>query len=188
MVVEVEIARRRFTVDEYHRMGQAGILSEDDRVELIRGEIVQMAPIGPRHAGCVAALNHVLVRAAGDRAILWPQNPVTLPPDSEPQPDIVLVRPRADFYRSAHPQAADVLLLVEVADTTLRYDRRVKLPLYAAEGIRETWIVNLAEECVEVYREPAPGGYRRTERFGRGAPVAPEAFPDIRLGVTDILG
>src|SRR5438128_7324468 len=154
MAVDVEITRRRFTVDEYHRMLDARILTENDRVELVRGEIVQMAPIGSRHAGCVAALNQWFVTALRGRAILWPQNPITLPPDSEPQPDIVLVRPRADFYRSQHPGVDDVLLVVEVADTTYRYDRRVKLPLYAERGIREVWIVNLEGDALEVHRTP----------------------------------
>jgi Uma2 family endonuclease len=188
MALDVEIARRRFTVDEYHRMGEAGILTEQDRVELIRGEVVQMSLIGSRHAGCVAALTHTLVTALGSRAILWPQNPVTLPPDSEPQPDIVLLRPRPDFYRASHPRAIDVLLMIEVADTTLRYDRRVKLPLYAEEGIAEVWIVNLQEECIEIYRGPTREGYRRAERHERGHIVSPEAFSDLVLPVDTILG
>jgi Uma2 family endonuclease len=120
--------------------------------------------------------------------VLWPQNPVTLPPYSEPQPDIVLLAPRDDFYRHGHPRSEDVLLLVEVADTTIRYDRRVKPPLYAEERIREVWIVDLAGDAVEVCRDPTPTGYREVQRLGRGATVSPEAFPDLALSVTDILG
>jgi Uma2 family endonuclease len=188
MALGTDIERRLFTVDEYHRMVDAGILDENDRVELIRGEIVRMAPIGSRHAGCVAALNQWLVTALVGRAILWPQNPVTLPPYSEPQPDIMLVEPRTDFYRTGHPCALDVLLLVEVADTTIRYDRRVKVPLYAEESIREVWIVDLAGEAIHVYRDPHEGSYRHVERLGREASVAPDAFPDLVLSVSAILG
>jgi Uma2 family endonuclease len=188
MALGAEIERRLFTVDDYHRMVDAGILDENDRVELIRGEIVRMAPIGSRHAGCVAALNQWLVTALVGRAILWPQNPVTLPPYSEPEPDIMLVAPRDDFYRSGHPRAHNVLLLVEVADTTIRYDRRVKVPLYAEESIREVWIVDLAGEAIHVYRDPHEGTYRHVERLGRDASIAPEAFPDVALSVASILG
>jgi Uma2 family endonuclease len=188
MALGVEIERRLFTVDEYHRMVDAGILNENDRVELIRGEIVRMAPIGSRHAGCVAALTQWLVTSLAGRAVIWPQNPVTLPPYSEPQPDIMLLVPRADFYRGGHPRSDDVLLLIEVADTTIRYDRRVKLPLYAEEGIREVWIVDLADDAVHVHRRPAGGGYQQVERLGGDASVAPEAFPDVVLSVAHILG
>jgi Uma2 family endonuclease len=120
--------------------------------------------------------------------VLWPQNPVTLPPYSEPQPDIVLLAPRDDFYRHGHPRSEDVLLLVEVADTTIRYDRRVKPPLYAEERIREVWIVDLAGDAVEIHREPRGGVFARTERLTRSATVAPLAFPDVSLAVAEILG
>src|SRR5690348_11493348 len=115
MAIDVELTRRRFTVDEYHRMARAGILNEGDRVELIRGEIVQMTPIGSRHAACVARLNDVLIGRLRGRVIVWPQNPLTILPDSEPEPDIILLRHRADFYAGALPQPDDVALLVEVA-------------------------------------------------------------------------
>jgi Uma2 family endonuclease len=188
MATDVEIQRRRFTLDEYHRMGEAGILHEDDRVELIHGEIVQMTAIGSRHAACVAVLNERLVLRVGDRAVLWPQNPVVILPDSEPQPDVILLKRRPDFYRAALPQAEDVLLLVEVADTSIRYDRNVKRPLYADAGIAEYWIVDLEGEAVEVCRDPEGDRYRSVERLGRGARVAPLAFPDVLLPVDDILG
>jgi Uma2 family endonuclease len=188
MATDVDITRRRFTLDEYHRMGEAGILHEDDRVELIRGELIQMTAIGSRLAACVAFLNQRLVLRLGDRVVLWPQNPVVILPDSEPQPDIVLLKPRPDFYRTALPQAEDVLLLVEAADTSVRYDRNVKRPLYAEAGIVEHWIVNLEREVVEVHRQPQSGAYRHIERIGRGASVAPQAFSDVVLSVDDILG
>jgi hypothetical protein len=187
MAIQTEVRRRRFTREEYHRMADAGILHEDDRVELIEGEIVLMTPIGRRHAACVAELTRLLVPAVANRALLWPQNPITLPNESEPQPDIVLLRPRADRYRQddAHPE--DVLLLVEVADTSQRYDRSVKLPLYGAAGVPEVWIVDLPGEVIEIYRRPTPSGYSQVEQIGRGGVVAPVAFLDIVLPVDTIL-
>jgi Uma2 family endonuclease len=187
MAIQTEARRRRFTREEYHRMAEAGILHEDDRVELIEGEIVHMTPIGRRHAACVAELNRLLVPAVGRRALLWPQNPITLPNDTEPQPDIVLLRPRVDRYLEddAHPD--DVLLLIEVADTSQRYDRLVKLPLYGRAGVPEVWIVDLPGEVIEIHRGPSPNGYARTTRTARGGAVSPEAFPDIVLSVDIIL-
>jgi Uma2 family endonuclease len=187
MAVTVDVSRRRFTVAEYHRMAEAGILTEDDRVELIEGEILQMTPIGRRHAACVAALTNLLVTAVAARAVLWPQNPITLPRDTEPQPDIVLLRPRADGYAEDDARPEDVRLLIEVEDTSLRYDRQVKVPLYARAGIPETWIVDIPGDAVEVYRRPASTGYADPERIGRGGIVSPEAFPDVRLAVDAIL-
>jgi Uma2 family endonuclease len=182
------VARRAFTVAEFHRMAEAGIFSEDDRVELLDGEIVEMTPIGSRHAACVKRLLRALDRGAGDRAILGAQDPIRLGEHSEPQPDVVLVKPRADFYAAAHPGPEDVLLLVEVAESSAEVDRAVKLPLYATAGIPEVWLVDLAGERVEVYREPAAGGYQQTLTLARGDIVSPHAFPDLRLGVAEILG
>src|SRR5881397_290366 len=159
MATDVEVIRRRFTVDEYHRMGEAGILNEDDRVELIRGEIVKMSPIGIQHAACVARLTEILLGRLRGRATLWPQNPLTILPDSEPQPDIILLRHRADFYAGELPGPDDVALLVEVADTSLRYDRHVKGPLYAEAGVQDYWIVDLTGGAVEVHREPVAGAF-----------------------------
>ena len=185
--VEVEVARRRFTVEEYHRMAEAGILGAGDRVELIEGEIIQMTPIGRRHAACVAELNRLLVPAVGGRALLWPQNPIRLPRETEPQPDVVLLRPRADRYIDNEARPEDVLLLIEVADTSQRYDRLVKLPLYARAGIREYWIVDLQGEAIEVYRAPETTRYADLRRVGREGMVSPVVFPDIRLAVEPIL-
>src|SRR5262245_5072588 len=168
MAIQTEARRRRFTREEYHRMAAAGILHEDDRLELIDGEIVEMTPIGRRHAACVAELNRMLVPAIGLRALVWPQNPIILPNDTEPQPDIVLPRPRADRYLQDDARPEDVLLLVEVADTSQRYDRQVKAPIYARAGVAEVWIVDLPAEVIEIYRDPTPGGYARVERVGRG--------------------
>src|SRR5690242_11075679 len=178
-MADVDVARRRFSVDEYHRMGEVGILNEDDRVELIRGEIVHMSPIGTRHAACVARLTELLLARLRGRATLWPQNPLTIVPDSEPQPDIILLHHRADFYAALLPAPLDVALLIEVADTSPRYDRRVKGQLYAESGIRDYWIVDLADDAVDVYREPGAGRFERTERYGRGVVLAPLAYPDV---------
>ncbi|HBH00939.1 MAG TPA: Uma2 family endonuclease [Candidatus Rokubacteria bacterium] len=181
--------RRRFTVEEYHRMGEAGILDEDDPVELIAGEIIVREPIGSRHAGTVNRLNRLWTSRLGERAVVQIQNPIELPEeDSEPQPDVTLLRPRADYYTAAHPVAADVLLVIEVADSTLAVDRRVRMPLYARAGIREAWILDLTADRVEVYRVPTADGYRQVMRFERGHRLAAEAFPDLVVSVEDLLG
>ena len=182
------IVRWKLDVHEYHRMGEAGILTDDDRVELIEGELVQMSPIVSGHSGTVNALTRLLVLAAGNRAMVSVQNPVRLDVHNEPQPDFALLRPRADDYRSELPAPADVLLLIEVADSSLRFDRLVKLPLYARHRIPEVWIVDLPAGAVEVCRGPTPEGYARVVREGRGASVEPEALPGLRLRVDAILG
>lgn len=169
-------------------MGEAGILREDDRVELIDGEIVQMTPIGSAHAACVKRLMHLFVRALADRAIVSVQDPIAIPRGSEPQPDLALLRPRADFYRGGHPQPADVWLVVEVADSSLAYDRAVKLPLYARAGIPEVWLVDLSGDTVEVLRRPAAGRYGETQRRQRSERLGCEAFPDTAFSVDDVLG
>jgi Uma2 family endonuclease len=180
----------RFTVDDYHRMAAAGILTEDDRVELIEGEILAMPPIGEGHAGGVNRLSWLFTDRVGRRAVVAVQNPVRLSRHSEPQPDLAILRPRADFYAGKMPEPDDVLLLIEVSDTTLAYDRDVKVPLYAAAGIAEVWLVDLAGDRLRRYREPdaAAGEYRHVEVLARGATVAPRAFPDVTFNVDEILG
>ena len=185
MAVDVERTRRLFTVDEYHRMAEAGILGEDERVELIEGEIVQMAPIGPRHIGGVINLNRLFITRLGDRAIVSPQNPVVILPRSEPQPDLALLRPRAVSYSRERPRSQDVLLAVEVADTTVRFDRLVKARLYARAGIAEYWLCLALDSAVEVYRGPSADGYGHVTRHGPGESVSPLAFPDVSFAVTD---
>lgn len=180
----VAIRRRRFTVEEYHLMGEAGILHEDDQVELIDGEIVEMTPIGFRHVRCVTFLTALFVRALGDRAVVLTQQPLRLGSRSEFQPDIVLVRPPLERI----PTPPDALLVVEAADTSLDRDREIKLRRYAETGIREVWIVDLNGEAVEVCRRPSPGGYQSARRVGAGIVVSPEAFPDLEIPVADILG
>lgn len=185
MAVEVEVPRRLFTVEEYHRMADAGILGEDERVELIEGEIIQMAPIGPSHAGCVINANRLFITRLGDRAVVSPQNPVVIRPRSEPQPDLLLLRPRAVSYSQELPASQDVLLAVEVADTTVRFDRLVKSRLYARAEIPEFWLCLAREGSVEVYRMPGADGYASVTLHGPGQTISPLAFPDVSFAVTD---
>lgn len=180
--------RRRFTVEEYERMGEVGVFAPDERVELLDGEVVAMSPIGPKHASVVDVLAEELVLLLARRASVRVQNPVRLPPRSEPQPDIVVARRRRDAYRSAHPTAEDTLLVVEVADSSLRIDRAVKLPIYASQGIVEVWIVDLAGDVVHVHTDPVDGGYRDVRTLGRGQRLAPVALPDAVLDVETVLG
>lgn len=188
MVTAVERRKRLFTVADYHRMAESGILAANERVELIEGEILEMNPIGSPHAACVDRLTRLLGRAAGDRAIVRVQNPVQLGELSEPQPDLALLKPRADFYGDAHPGPADILLLIEVADSTLEFDRNRKLPLYAQAGIPEAWIVDLASRAIAVYRNPSPRGYREEVRMGPGASLPVPGLPGETLDVDGILG
>ncbi|MGH7390639.1 MAG: Uma2 family endonuclease [Candidatus Rokuibacteriota bacterium] len=186
MAVEVVAMRRRFTRAEYYRMAEAGILGEDDRVELIRGEIVEMSPIGRRHRAFVGNLNQLLaVRLAG-RAIVWVQNPIVLTDDTEPQPDLAVLRRRPVPYKEREAWAEDALLLVEVADSSLAYDRTTKLRLYAEAGIPEYWVVDCAAEAVEVYRMPGPEGYRDVTRVAGTATLTLQTFPDVELTTTEI--
>ena len=182
-----QVMRRRFTVSEYYRMAEAGILHEDDRVELIEGEIVEMAPIGSRHAACVNRLNNLFARGLVQQAIISVQNPIRLDEHSEPQPDISILRQRSDYYSTAHPGPQDVLLLVEVCDSSVSYDRDFKIPLYARAGIVECWLVLLDEGLIEVYRSPGSGDYREVLQVRRGETLSPLAFPGIVLQVDAVL-
>jgi Uma2 family endonuclease len=187
MAVEVETARRKFTREEYHRMGEVGILKPDDRVELIRGEIVEMSPIGRRHVAFVDNLTQLLVMALAGRAIVSVQSPIALSDDTEPQPDFKIVWRRDVPYKEREAWAEDALLVIEVAETSLRYDRTTKLRLYAEVGIPEYWVVNTVAESVEVHRDPAGSGYREVARIaGPDATVTLRAFPDVTLRLADI--
>lgn len=179
--------RRRFDVAAYHRMAEAGILHPKDRVELIDGEIVEMAPIGSAHSGTTNRLTSLVGRLAADgRVVASIQGPLRLDPFNEPQPDLMLLRPRADFYRASHPSAADVLLLVEIADSSLAYDRGPKLALYARHGVPEIWIVDLAGRAVEVCREPGPDGYAERRRVTEGT-ATPTLVPGLAIDVGALL-
>jgi len=181
------VTTRRFNVEEYHRMAEAGVLHPAERVELIEGEIVQMAAIGSRHAECVDRLTRILVRGIEDRGTVRVQNPVRLSDHSEPEPDIALVRTRPEGYADRHPGPRDTLLVIEVADATLALDRKVKVPLYAQAGIAECWIVDLEADVIDVHRTPHDRAYTQAKRHHRGEVIRPGPAADLRLAVDEIL-
>ena len=178
----------RFTTADYFRMVAAGILTEDDRVELLGGQIVDMSPSNPPHAAAVGRVLRVFNRALrDDQTLSRDQSPLNLEPYDAPEPDVALVRPRADEYTTGHPTAEAVLLVVEVSDSTLLTDRRVKLPLYAAAGLPEVWILNLQQDRLEVYREVAGEQYGVSRIYRHTERIAPLAFPELELAVADLL-
>ena len=180
-----EVTRRRFTVDEHHRMGEAGVLHEGDRVELIGGETVEVGPIGGRHALCVSLLNRLLVKSVGDRALVGPQNPVRLDEHHEPRPDQTVTRDRA--YGRSLPTPEDALLPIEVSDTTLAYDRNVKLPIYARAGIPEVWTVDVNGVRLERHTDPSGDLYRHVELARSRGSLVSTTLPDPTLAVGDVL-
>ena len=184
-----QIAResRRFTVEEYFRMVNAGILQEDERVELIEGEILLMPPIGPRHIGGVIRYARVFIRLAGNRFTVLIQSTVRLGEESAPEPDVALLKFRDDDYSFAHAVPEDVLLIVEVAESSLAYDRDVKAHIYGRAGIPETWVLNLPGDCIERFQEPGTEGYAQHTVLRRGEKVTPLALPDVELAVEDLL-
>jgi Uma2 family endonuclease len=181
------IQRRRFTVADYHRMGDAGILLEDDRVELIYGEIVTMSPIGNPHNAAVDRANRALVRAAGDQAIVRVQGSVVLDDYDEPQPDVVLLKPRDDFYRSQAAGPDDIILIVEMADSSLAYDRELKAHLYAETGVNEYWVVDIKGEQVFAHSGAVKKRYRTVRELHRGESAAPQLLPGCRIAINDLL-
>jgi Uma2 family endonuclease len=184
----VDAKRHRFTRADYHRMAEAGILQPDARVELIDGDIVEMSPIGRRHNSRVDWLNRALSRAVGDEAIVRVQGSIVLDDNDEPEPDLVLLRPRADFYADKDATAEDVLLVVEVADSSEPYDRRTKAPLYARHGIPEYWLLDLTRNTLTRYLDPTPDSYATTRVYRPGESLGPLAFPALSLAVGEILG
>lgn len=176
-----------FTVWDYHRMTEAGVLNEDSRVELIQGQIISMSPIGAPHSRMVNRLTRLLVPLVGARGIVSVQNPVRLDDGSEPQPDVTILHPRMDQDDAGTPGPADVLLLIEVADSSLGFDRATKLPLYAEAGIRDYWIVNLQERAIEVHRSPEDGRYAQVSRTRPGEPLNILTLPGAALPATDLL-
>jgi Uma2 family endonuclease len=186
--VLVRIPRRRFTVTEFHRMAEVGVLSDHDRVELLDGQVVQMSPIGVPHASSVDRLAAVLMRRLAGRANVRVQGPIVLDRFSQPQPDVSVLAARPDFYRAGHPRPRDVLLAIEVMDSSEGYDRTLKLPLYAKAELREVWLVDLKAEHLDVYRRPALRGFREHRTFTRGQAIAPLAFPRTRFRVAELLG
>jgi Uma2 family endonuclease len=185
----VQLVTHRFTAKDFHRMVEAGILREDDRVELLHGEIVDMPPIGPGHAsGVKRLLNSFLPLQLEGEVILSVQDPIHLGGHSEPQPDLALLKPRPDFYAQGHPGPQDVLLAVEVMESSAGYDREVKVPLYTRFGIPETWLVDVERGLIEIYRDPSPEGYRQVHTRRRGEHFSPTAFPHFSLTVDAVLG
>lgn len=169
-------------------MVKAGIFHEDERLELVAGEIIEMSPINVRHAACVKRLNHFFNQQLGERVIVSVQDPIRLDEYSEPEPDVALLQPRPDFYIGGHPEPEDILLLVEVSDTSLAYDQSVKIPLYAKRGISEVWIVDLSGRSIKVYRQPSFDGYQVIRTISQNDIFSPQAFPEKMMKVADILG
>jgi Uma2 family endonuclease len=184
---DLVLPRRRLTVSEFHHMGQAGILTEDDRIELIEGALIEMVPIGSRHASVVDELNHRLTRVIPDIFRVRVQNPLRLSETNEPQPDLALVRARPDRYSRDHPGPEDAVLVIEVGDTTTDYDRQVKVPLYARAGISEVWLVDLTAGHIEYYRRPAPEGYAEVGHVAGDEVVCPVALPQVQLTLNELL-
>lgn len=185
---QLSLRRHRFSVDDFHQMAEAGILSDNDRVELIDGEVVEMAAIGPRHLAGVARTNRLLVQRFSDVAIVSPQSSVRLDEHNEPQPDFALLRLRPDYFATELPTPQDIFLIIEIGDSTAQLDRRVKLPLYGTSGVTELWLVDVTADTITVCREPFGQGYRNVRTYRRGDHIAPLAFPDRAVAVTDILG
>lgn len=182
-----ETSKRLFTVHEYHRMVDAGILRENDQVELIRGEVVRMSPIGPPHDAAILRANRALNRIVGDRALVGIQGSIRLDEYDEPQPDICLLRPRDDFYASRHPGPADILVIIEVADSSLKYDQTVKLKLCAETGVPEYWISSIRDECIIAYSDLRGSAYQNMRELKRGETIAPQLLPGCRIPVDDLL-
>jgi Uma2 family endonuclease len=183
-----QLAKHWISADEYEQMGRAGIFGDYTRLELLEGEIYEMSPIGSYHAACVDLLITLLTEWAQRKFIVRGQNPIRLNDFSEPQPDIALLRWRDDFYKQGHPKPDDVLLLIEVADSTVETDRSYKVPLYAKAGIAEVWLVNLPEEQVELIASPVNGAYQIATTCKRGDTAQSEVIKDLSLNVSDILG
>ncbi|MFO1349314.1 MAG: Uma2 family endonuclease [Gammaproteobacteria bacterium] len=177
----------RWSVAEFHKLAEAGIFTEDDRIELIEGELVEMAPIGSDHGGSVNRLNHKFTALLVNKAIVAVQNPILLGDKSEPQPDIALLRWRDDFYSVANPTPDDILLIIEIADTTARYDREVKVPLYARHGIPEVWLVDLRKRRLETYRKLNDGEYGEITHHRSGS-IAPLLLPQAGIDVAELFG
>lgn len=184
----IQILRKKFTVGQYHQMIESGILTDRDRVELIKGEIVEMSPVGKRHAACVDRLTELFILHLAPKAIIRNQNPIRLSDDSEPQPDLAILRRRDDFYLTGHPKPEDIFLVVEVSDTTVDYDKEVKIPIYAQEGISEVWLLDLNAQAVEVFQQPTSNGYQHMQQFYCGQALIISAFPEVQFTVDQLLG
>jgi Uma2 family endonuclease len=188
MAVAVQRETRRFTVDDYHRMGETGILRNDERVELIEGEILKMTPVGGAHTLHVRRLIAHLTDTYRGLAVVDIQDPVRLSDLTEPQPDAMLLKYRDDYYGPVVPRPSDVLLVIEVSDTSLAFDRNVKVPIYARAGIVEVWLLDIESKVLTTYRDPSPSGYQVALDFRHGDVIAPVAFPDRPIALADLIG
>ena len=185
----MQLLTHKFDVEQYQQMGKAGIFDPEAHIELIQGDIIPMTPIGLKHTITINRSNQFFVQALKGQGIVSIQNPIRLPNYSEPQPDIAILRPRDDFYAGKFPQAEDVLLLIEVADSSLQYDRTTKLALYSEYGILEYWIANLERDIIEIYRQPQNKSYLKQSLIDIfGIPFAPIAFPEMTMTLKDIYG
>lgn len=185
--MSIQLARRLIHADEYYRMAEAGILTENDRVELIHGEIIEMSPIGKKHASMVDRLNNTISTIVRSTAIIRVQGPIRVNDLNEPEPDLTILKPKDDYYADAHPGPKDVLIVIEVTDTTYEYDHEIKLPLYASSEIPEFWLINLNKNEIEVYSSPAKGAYKKMEIF-YAEDILKLDFCDKTLAVSKILG
>lgn len=184
--MSIQVLKRRFTVEDYQKMGEVGVFKADENNELVAGEIIKMSPIGKRHAACVRRLDYLLNRQLGDRVIIDTQNPIQLNNLSQPQPDLVLLQPRPDFYEERHPQPSDILLLIEVSDTTIDFDQQVKIPLYCQSEIQEVWLIDLNQNIVRVYRIPTANGYQSIQFFTVEQTLTIGVFPEFNFNVNQI--
>lgn len=181
------IPRRTLTIDEFHKLADAGVFRDDERIELIEGELIAMAPIGPVHAYWVNELTRSLERVVREEAIVWVQNPILIAPSNELQPDIALLSPPLIKYKTRLPAVEDVLLVVEVSDTTVAYDRDVKMKIYAAGGVPESWLLNTREETLTVFRSPVGDEYGQVQTLRNSDSVAPVKFPKNTIRISDLL-
>jgi Uma2 family endonuclease len=181
-----EPKHHRFSVRDYHQMGQTGIIAEDARVELIEGEIIEMSPIGSRHFSHVAHLTELFYAQLISQVTIFGQNPLRLGDLSEPIPDLMILRRRDDSYLARTPTPTDVLLLVEVADTSLRFDRDVKIPLYARYGVETVWLLDVNNNVLEIYEEPVDGIYTIKRTPPHATRISLESLPDFEIQVADL--
>lgn len=186
--ITATLPHRKFTVDEYHHFIELNVFKPEERIELWEGEFLEMSPIGKRHASCLDYLVELLVEFSRKRYIVRSQSPIILSDFSEPQPDVCLLERREDFYRQTGATAKDVILAIEIADTTTKFDRDVKFPRYAANGIRESWLIDLENDRVEIHSEPTENGYSLIKILHRGQEAASTVLPEIKIPVEDILG
>ena len=183
-----EATKKLFTVDEYYKMAEIGVLSERVRTELINGEVIEVSSMGVAHAAAITRANELFSATFPKRAEVRVQLPLRLSLHSEPEPDLCLVKPRPDYYGTRHPVPADVLLVLEISDFSLRYDREVKLPIYAAAGVVEVWIEDLPNRTLHVFREPQGSGYKTALQFRSDESVSPLAFPEVAFAVSALIG